>query len=274
MSEVVEDVLAGLGVAAPIGIDGGELELFAEEVLAEAREEHEEGGGFEHAGAEGVGNGDVAGVDGLNESGDAEGGVAAEFEGVAEVIILAAEDDVDLLEAAERFQENVVVADGEVGAFHECEAQVAGEVGVFEIGFVERPGGEEDDAGGFVVVRGEGCEGVADGAEERGEALHAAVAENVGHGAGDDEAVFQCVAGAGGGLRAISDDAEAAVGGAADVGGIEVQPSAVGNVHAMKRAEVTAVAEDELGRDEAVAEKLLRAVEIGKKVIEKAGRAG
>ncbi len=103
--EIGEDVVAGGGFTAPERADGGDVEVFTEEIFAEAWEEHHECGGFEHSGAEGIGDGDGAGVDGLDEAGDAEGGIGAKFEGVAEFVILASEDDIDALETAEGFED-------------------------------------------------------------------------------------------------------------------------------------------------------------------------
>ncbi len=128
----------------------------------------------------------------------------------------------------------MVVADGEVAAFDEGVAEVSGEVGVLEIGFVVGAGGEEDDAGVVAILWGERFEGFAHGAEEGGEALDAAIAEDVGERAGDDDAVFEGVARAGGGLGAVADDPELAVGGAADVGGVKMEPASGGDFGAVK----------------------------------------
>ena len=243
-------------------------------MFAEAGQVHHEGGGLKHARAQGVGNGDVAGVDGLHEAGDAEVGVGAEFELVAEVIILAAEDDIDGFEAFERFEEDAVVADGEVAALDEGVAEIAGEVGVLEVGFVVGAGGEQDDAGVVAVVGGEGFEGVAQGAEEGGKAADAAVTEDIGEGAGDDDAVFEGVAGAGGCLGAVADDPEGAVGGASDVGGVEVEPAVVGDVGSVEWAEEAAMGEDEFGGEESVVDQALGAVEVGDDGVEEAGALG
>jgi len=213
-------------------------------------------------------------VDGLNEPGDAEGGIGAKFEGVAEFIILPAENDIDLLESAEGFQKDAIVADGEVAAFDEGVSKIAREVGVFKIGFVVGAGGEENDAGIVLVLRGEGFEGIAHGAEEGGDALDAAIAENVGESAGDDETIFEGVAGAGGSLGAIGDDPELTVGRAGDVGGVDVKPAVAGEVGVMNGAQKAGMSEDEFGRDESVAEKFLRAVDIGEEDIEEAGALG
>ena len=51
------------------------------------------------AGADGVGDGDVAGAIGGEQAGDAEHGVGAEHEGVQEVVVDAAVDHVDALRA-------------------------------------------------------------------------------------------------------------------------------------------------------------------------------
>jgi hypothetical protein len=93
--KVFKNKVAFGGLAAPPGCNRGEQKIFSEEVAAEAREEGFVGWGFNEAAAESVGDDDVAGADGTEETGDAEEGVAPEFEGVAEVVILAAKDEVD-----------------------------------------------------------------------------------------------------------------------------------------------------------------------------------
>ena len=124
----------------------------------------------------------------IDEAGDAEEGVAAEFERVAEVVVDAAQDDVDLLEAADGFEVDAAVADGEVGAFDEGEAEVFGEVGVLEVGLVVRAGGEQDDARIGACGR---CpqRAFALGAEKGREAQHVGAAEELRQQVRDDEAI-------------------------------------------------------------------------------------
>ena len=69
------------------------------------------------AGTEGVGEGDVAGAVGVEEAGGAEDGVGAEGEGVDEVVVYAAVDDVDATQAAGGAHVADVVVDDEVAAF-------------------------------------------------------------------------------------------------------------------------------------------------------------
>ncbi len=97
------------------------------------------------AGAEGVGEGDVAGAIGVEEAGDAEDGVAAEGERVDEVVVDAAVDDVDPAQAVGRAHVDDVVVDDEIAAFDQLDAHLAGEIGVLEVGGVEDAGREQDD---------------------------------------------------------------------------------------------------------------------------------
>ncbi len=97
------------------------------------------------AGAEGVGHGDVAGAIGIEEPGAAQRGVGAEDQRIAEVVVDAAIDDVDALEAVGGAHVDDVVVRDQVAAFDEIDAHLAGEVGVLEVGGVEDAGREQHD---------------------------------------------------------------------------------------------------------------------------------
>ena len=55
----------------------------------------------------------------LHEAGHAEQRIAAQFQRIAEVVVEAADDDVDLVETGERLQVHAVVAHRQVGAADE-----------------------------------------------------------------------------------------------------------------------------------------------------------
>ena len=156
--EVGKDVLALFGTRHEEGFDVFEDGFFREVVLDDVGDVGVESLVVGDAGAEGVGEGDVAGAVRIEEAGDAEDGVAAEGEGVDEVVVDAAIDDVDSPQAGGRPHIDDVVVGDEVAAFDELDAHLAGEVGVLEVGGVEDAGGEKDDVGLRAAFGGERAE--------------------------------------------------------------------------------------------------------------------
>ena len=231
-----KDVLARSGLAAPPGGDGGQQQFFAEQMTAQTGEEGHQTGRFQDAAADGVIDGDGAVAHGLHETGDAEQRVAAEFERVTETVVHTAVNDIDGLQAREGFQEHTAVADRKIRAFDEGEAPVAGEEGVFKIGFIVGTGGEEDDTRRLAAAGGHGEQGVAFDIEETGERTDVALVENAGEDAGADEAIFERVADTGGGLGAIAQRPPAAIGGAGEIDGVGLQGSAADGRNAVTTA--------------------------------------
>ena len=79
---------------------------------------------------------------GGEQAGHAEGGIAAERQGVDELVVDAAVDHVDPLRAARGAHEHVAVVDEHILPLDQLDAHFLGEEGVLEIGGVELPGGE------------------------------------------------------------------------------------------------------------------------------------
>ena len=134
------DVGALRGLAAPPGGDVGQDERLAEQRLGDAREEGEERAGLEDAGAERVDEGDGAGAGRADEAGGAEAGGGVELERVGEGGVEAAPEDGDRAEAGDGADHDAAVLDGEILAFEQAEAEVAGDPGVLEVGLVVRAG--------------------------------------------------------------------------------------------------------------------------------------
>ena len=208
-------------LAAPPGGDVRQDQRLAEERAGDARHEGEQRAGLEHAGAEGVDEGDGALARGADEAGGAEPRGGVELERVGEGGVEAAPEHGDGAQAGDGADHDPAVLDRQVLAFEQGEAEVAGDVGVLEVGVDERPRGQDGDAG-VAVVR-EALEGLAEAAEEAGEAVDVGLGVEVGVDARGGDAVLQREAGAGGGLGAVAEHPPAAVGAAADLEGDEVQ---------------------------------------------------
>ncbi len=102
------------------------------------------------------------------------------------------------------------LADDEIVALDQQEAEIAGEIGVLEIGLAIGAGREDADA--RLGPLAAGLHAGAQIAEERGDALDVHLPIEVGKGLRDDEPVLQRVAGAGRRLRAVAEHPPAPVG--------------------------------------------------------------
>ena len=85
--------------------------------------------------------------------GDAKPRMRVEFERIGEIAVDAAPDHVGALEAGDGAHMHLAVAHGEVAAFDENEAEIAGEIGLFEIGFVSGPGVHRQMRGSDALAR-------------------------------------------------------------------------------------------------------------------------
>jgi hypothetical protein len=240
-------------------------------VAAEQRQERQQGRRLDEPAPEGVRDRHRAGAYRLHEAGHAERRVAAQRERIAEVVVEPAHDHVDTLEPLERLQVHDAVAHRQVPALDETEAEVACEVGLLEVRLVVRPGREQDDARHVVPSRREPGEGRAEAREERREPRDVAVAEELGQRARQRDPVLERVSGAGRRLRAVSQDPPPTVGGACEVGRVQVEEAALRRLHAVAGAEEPRMREHDLGREALVAEQALRAVEVGKDQVQELG---
>jgi hypothetical protein len=223
---------------------------------------------LQYAAAQGVGHQHAAAAHGVEQAGHAEGGVGAQFQRVAEVVVQAPQHRVHALQAAEGLEVEGGVAHRQVVAFHQREAQLARQVQVLEVGFVEAPRGQQHHQRRLAVGRGAVGEGFLQGAEVTGQVLHAQFAVQLRQGAGDDLPVLQRVAGARGRLGAVGEHVPAAVGVARQVHGIAVQVDAAGHRQTAAGPEEVGVAVDQFGGQHALGEQALLAVEVGQHRVE------
>ena len=114
------------------------------------------------------------------------------------------------------------VAHRQVAALDQQEAEIAREIGVLEIGLVQRPRRQQADA--RRLAAGLRRQRAAPGLEERREPLHLHRRIEVRHGARERDAVLQRIAHAGGSLGAVAEHPPAAVRPAAEIGRVDLQP--------------------------------------------------
>ena len=206
----------------------------------------------------------------LHEARRAAEGRAVEFERITFGVGHAAEEHVHRHQSAERLQADAVVADREVASLNQRVAEIAGEIGVFEVGRARRARAVQRDAG-IVAAGGEAAEHPANRQEERGEPLDVALLEDAGQQSGDDEPVFQGIAQPLRNARAVAEHPPLAVAVAGDHRRVEMQPAAPGNRETVTAPQKTGMRVDQFGGHKALAEHVLRAVEIGQERVENPG---
>ena len=134
-------------LAAPPHGDAGDLQLLAQQMAAQHGQERLERQQLDKPAAQRVRNRNGTRAHRLDQPGDAERAVDAKLQRVAVIVIQAAQDDMDGLQPAQRLQEDVPVAHRQVAALDQRDAEVAGQIGVLEIGLVIGAGSQQDDPG-------------------------------------------------------------------------------------------------------------------------------
>ena len=117
-----------VGIAAPPRVDRRQLQRLAEQVPCRVGEERLQPQPIGHSATERVGDADVAFAHRLQQPGDATQSGGSQFERIRAGVGESAEDDIDLLEAAEGSQPNTTAAGDEVSAAGQVIAEVGGEV--------------------------------------------------------------------------------------------------------------------------------------------------
>ena len=112
----------------------------------------------------------------------------------------------------------------------------------------------------------EPSQGLAQGAKEQRQPLHVALPKGLFEYLGHDQAIFQRVASARGCLGAIAQNTESARSRADHVRGVQMQP--VPWAKAMARPQESRVAQHQTRGQKSVAQKLLRAIEIGQYLVQ------
>lgn len=160
------------------------------------------------------------------------------------------------------------VAHGQVAAFDQRIAELARQVQVFEVAFVETPRREQHHQRCLAAARRLACQGVLQGTEETGQVLHPQVAVQLGESARDDLPVLQCITGAGRRLGTVGSDPPATVRRPGQIHRVQVQPGAARRLHALTGPEEVVVPEHQLGRQQPFGDQFLRPVEIGQDAVE------
>ena len=174
------------------------------------------------------------------------------------------------LQAMQRLEVQARVAHRKVVALHQRQAQVARQVRVFKVGLVVRAGREQHDAR-IRPRRAHLPQPVEQRAVGGGQALHMHLAERLGEQARDEQPVLQQIPQARGSLCALCDHPPVALRIARHVEGRYRQVRSAHRLHAVHGAQVAGVALHQRAGQQAAAQQLLRAIDVGHHAVEQAG---
>ena len=200
----------------------------------------------------------------LHEAGDPQRRIGPHLERIAEVVVETAKDRVDGPQTGDGLQEDALVANRQVAAFHEWKAELPRKVGVFEVGLVVWSGCEHHDVRRTAVRRRAGEQDLPQLVKEGRQRADAQCMKRVGQYARHDRAILQRVADTGRRLRTGSDNTPFTVSAAREVERNEMQKHAVAGTNTVAGAQEAWMPEDERRRDQPFAEQGLRAVKVGR----------
>jgi hypothetical protein len=188
---------------------------------------------------------------------------------VQEVPRLLADADVHPLQAVQRLQVKPVVADRQVAPLAHGVAEVAREVGVAEVGGTLGSRAEDHDPA--VLAPAQGPEARLQVEVVAGQPLGVAVAEQLGEAVAQGHPAGQHVAVADRRVGLVAEHHPAPVGGAGEVAGVGVEEAAPAAAPVHARAHERRAAEEQGGREAAVAQQELPAVDVGQHGVDQPG---
>ena len=268
--ELRQHRLHGRAFATPPGGQRRQGQLFAQQVARQRGHEAQQRRRFEERRARRIGHQHVARADGLQQARHAQTRVAAQLQRVQKLVVQALQDAVHRLQAVQRLEVQARVAYREVVALHQRQAQVARQVGVFKVGLVVRARREQHDAR-IGTRRAHLPQPVEQRAVGGGQALHMHLAERLGEQARDEQPVLQQIPQARGSLCALCDHPPVALRIARHVERRNVQMHAAHRLNAVHGAQVAGVALHQGAGQQAAAQQLLRAIDVGHHAVEQAG---
>ena len=256
-------------LAAPPGGDIGKDQVLAQHGPGQLRQEGGERARFDDARARPIADHQPAARAGVKEVGDADPRLAVKGERIKKAAVHPAPQAIDALQPLDGADEQAPIGDDEVVAFHQHEAEIAGEMRLFGIALVEAAGGEQADA--RVRAGAVGGQAPAQVGKEGGEPARVHRAEQVAGGARESEAVFQRIADAYGRAHPVGEHAPFAARAPADIGGVEMKDMAVGRRGARHHPPIMGAAGNDAGGQMPVAHQRLGGVNVTDDPLEQLG---
>src|ERR1017187_9688693 len=164
---MVENPVERGRLPAPPGRDGRKFQFLSSQVSGKAREERHNSGGLNEATAQCICNLYISSNDCIHQARHAEQGIAPQLERVAKAIVHPAQDYMDLLQSIDGLEKYAAVAHRQIGSLNQSKSKVPRHIRMFEVGLVERTGGQDHDA--RVVALGQGSKCFALGTKKRSE---------------------------------------------------------------------------------------------------------
>ena len=188
--------------ATPPGVQRRQQQLLAQQARSQRRQKAENGTGFEKTGARQIRHDHIAGADRLQQAGNAKPGFGPQLQRVEILVINALDQHIDLLQPVQGFQIELAVTHGQIAALDQRNAEIACQIGLLEIGFVERSRREQGNMGAL-ARRAAAAQAGNQRPVERGQALHAHAIQRLRKLLRHHMAVFQHVAQTGRCLQAL-----------------------------------------------------------------------
>ena len=219
-----------------------------------------------HPGADGIGQHHAAGAVDREQARHADEGVRVEGEGVQEVVVDAAIDDIHPFQPSGGAHQHLTILDHQIRALHQLHPHLLGEEAVLEVGAVEAPRGHHHHAG--VVHRA----ALAQGLQQQGRvALHrrdGLVVKQLREEAHHHLAVLQHVGDPGGGAQVVLQHIVLTVVVADDVDPGDVDIGVPVQVDPLHAGLVLGIGEDLGGRDHPRLQDALIVIDVVQKGVE------
>ena len=226
--KVLKHVVHLFLLTTPPGRSRRQFEIFAQKIACHTGHKGHQPWIFEHTAAQWIDDRHILPPRRFQQSSHPQARICTQFERIAEAIIDTAQNDIDRLQPAQRFQRQAAIAHSEVVALHQRIAEIGGEIGMFKVGFVVGTGGEDDRAWQLFVLEGTLCQRVLQGAKVVGESLDFVVTKGTLHETRHHRAIFQRIARTRRCLCAVTDNPHLPIRSPRQIGAIENQLLFVG----------------------------------------------
>ncbi|MNE58964.1 hypothetical protein D3C80_1540260 [compost metagenome] len=150
-------------------------------------------------------------------------------------------------QATQRFQVDRGIANRQVATFHQRIAELASQVQMFKIAFIEAPRRQQHHQGCLIATRRLPGQGFLERAEKSSEMLHLQITVQLGKRPGHDGAVFQRITCTGRRLRAVRGHPPTSIRCARQIHGIQMQKGPVRRFYTLTGPEEVVVPEHQLG---------------------------
>ncbi len=205
--KVIQNIREVIFLGTKIGVHAPQNRIFPEVIADEGRHIGVDGFVVGDAVAHGIRQGHISRAVGAHQAGDAEHGIRPERERVQKLIVHAAVDHIDALQAVNGLHVNDAAIHDQVAAFDELDAHLLREEAVLEIRAVVNPGRKQGDLSVVSSARRK----AAQNARQLGgiviDGKNFVLLKRVGERAHHDQAIFQHVGNSAGRAHVVFEDA-------------------------------------------------------------------